>query len=170
MGQAFIFLLAGYETTSSTLAFAAYLLAIHQDCQEKLQREVDEFYARHVHIFTALLSQLSVQELQYLDMVISETLRMLACDAAKDWNVNGHFIPAGATVAIPAGYIYYDPEYWPEPEKFLPKRFTAKAKSQRHPFTYFPFGAGPWSCIAMRLALLEEKIAMIQAVQKFTFQ
>ncbi|XP_041114004.1 bifunctional cytochrome P450/NADPH--P450 reductase 1-like [Polyodon spathula] len=49
MGQAFIFLLAGYETTSSTLAFAAYLLAIHQDCQEKLQREVDEFYARHVH-------------------------------------------------------------------------------------------------------------------------
>lgn len=171
MGQAFIFLLAGYETTSSTLAFAAYLLAIHQDCQEKLQREVDEFYARH-----DAPDYNNVQELQYLDMVISETLRMyppgfrFARDATKDWNVNGHFIPAGATIEIPAGYVHYDPEYWPEPEKFIPERFTTEAKSQRHPFTYLPFGAGPRSCIAMRLALLEAKIAMIRAVQKFTFQ
>ncbi|XP_058883506.1 thromboxane-A synthase-like [Acipenser ruthenus] len=100
-------------------------------------------------------------------MVISETLRMyppgfrFTRDAAKDWNVNGHFIPAGATIEIPAGYIHYDPEYWPEPEKFIPERFTTEAKSQRHPFTYLPFGAGPRSCIAMRLALLEAKIAMI---------
>ncbi|RXM35494.1 Thromboxane-A synthase [Acipenser ruthenus] len=62
MGQAFIFLLAGYETTSSTLAFAAYLLAIHQECQEKLQREVDEFYARHC----LFKKQISVQHTRSL--------------------------------------------------------------------------------------------------------
>ncbi|KAI4901924.1 hypothetical protein NFI96_022516, partial [Prochilodus magdalenae] len=47
VGQAFLFLLAGYETSSNTLAFVSYLLAIHPDCQEKVQREVDDFYTRH---------------------------------------------------------------------------------------------------------------------------
>lgn len=48
VGQAFIFLLAGYETSSNTLAFTCYLLAIHQDCQERVQQEVDQFFSRHV--------------------------------------------------------------------------------------------------------------------------
>ncbi|KAK1784619.1 hypothetical protein P4O66_003305 [Electrophorus voltai] len=48
IGQAFIFLLAGYETSSNTMAFVSYLLAIHPPCQEKLQREVDDFYTKYV--------------------------------------------------------------------------------------------------------------------------
>lgn len=48
VGQSFIFLLAGYETSSNTLAFACYLLALHPECQKKLQEEVDEFFSRHV--------------------------------------------------------------------------------------------------------------------------
>lgn len=48
VGQAFVFLLAGYETSSNTLAFTCYLLAINPECQRKVQREVDEFFARHV--------------------------------------------------------------------------------------------------------------------------
>ncbi|KAA0715124.1 Thromboxane-A synthase [Triplophysa tibetana] len=48
VGQAFIFLLAGYETSSNTLAFTCYLLAIHQECQDRVQQEVDEFFSRHL--------------------------------------------------------------------------------------------------------------------------
>ncbi|KTG33904.1 hypothetical protein cypCar_00004520 [Cyprinus carpio] len=48
VGQSFIFLLAGYETSSNTLAFTCYLLALHPECQKKLQEEVDEFFSRHV--------------------------------------------------------------------------------------------------------------------------
>lgn len=48
IGQAFIFLLAGYETSSNTLAFVCYLLAIHPECQKKVQRELDDFFSRHV--------------------------------------------------------------------------------------------------------------------------
>ncbi|MBN3299316.1 thromboxane-A synthase [Amia ocellicauda] len=171
IGQAFIFLLAGYETTSNTLAFACYLLAINPECQEKLINEVEDFYIRH-----DAPDYNNVQELLYLDMVISETLRMyppgfrFARDAARDCTVNGQFIPAGSTVEIPAGYIHYDPEFWPDPEKFIPERFTTEAKAKRHPFVYLPFGAGPRSCVGMRLALLEIKIAMIRVFQKFCFE
>lgn len=48
VGQAFVFLLAGYETSSNTLAFTCYLLALHPDCQHKIHKEVDEFFTRHV--------------------------------------------------------------------------------------------------------------------------
>lgn len=51
VGQAFVFLLAGYETSSNTLAFTCYLLAIHPECQHKVHEEVDEFFTRHVSLF-----------------------------------------------------------------------------------------------------------------------
>lgn len=50
VGQAFVFLLAGYETSSNTLAFTCYLLAIHRECQSKVQEEVDDFFTRHVSV------------------------------------------------------------------------------------------------------------------------
>jgi len=50
VGQAFVFLLAGYETSSNTLAFTCYLLAINPECQRRVQEEVDEFYTRHVGV------------------------------------------------------------------------------------------------------------------------
>lgn len=47
-GQAFLFLIAGYETTTSTLSFATYLLATNPECQERVLQEVDDFSAKHV--------------------------------------------------------------------------------------------------------------------------
>uniref|UniRef100_A0A673WII6 Thromboxane-A synthase n=1 Tax=Salmo trutta TaxID=8032 RepID=A0A673WII6_SALTR len=168
VGQAFVFFLAGYETSSNTLAFTCYLLALHPECQSKLQAEVDDFFTRYDSP-----DYTNVQDLKYLDMVISEALRLyppgfrFARDVDEDCMVNGQFLPKGATLEIPAGYLHYDPEYWPEPEKFIPERFTAEAKASRHPFVYLPFGAGPRSCVGMRLAQLEIKMALVHVFRKF---
>ncbi|TNN41244.1 Thromboxane-A synthase [Liparis tanakae] len=123
VGQAFVFLLAGYETSSSALAFTCYLLAIHPECQSKVQQEVDEFYTKHESP-----DYTNVQELKYLDMVLSETLRLyppgfrFGRDIDQDCLLNGQFLPRGATLEVPVGFLHYDPEYWPEPERFLPER------------------------------------------------
>uniref|UniRef100_A0A4W5RD22 Thromboxane-A synthase n=1 Tax=Hucho hucho TaxID=62062 RepID=A0A4W5RD22_9TELE len=168
VGQAFVFFLAGYETSSNTLAFTCYLLALHPECQSKLQAEVDDFFTRYDSP-----DYTNVQDLKYLDMVISEALRLyppgfrFARDVDEDCVVNGQFLPKGATLEIPAGDLHYDPEYWPEPEKFIPDRLPAEAKASRHPFVYLPFGAGPRSCVCMRLAQLEIKMALVHVFRKF---
>ncbi|XP_064145725.1 thromboxane-A synthase isoform X2 [Loxodonta africana] len=125
VGQAFIFLIAGYEIVTNTLSFATYLLAIHPDCQEKLLREVDRFYEKH-----PALQYCSLQEgLPYLDMVIAETLRLyppafrFTRESAKDCKLLGQHIPAGAVVEMAVGALHHDPEHWPQPEAFDPERF-----------------------------------------------
>nr|XP_057943563.1 thromboxane-A synthase isoform X2 [Doryrhamphus excisus] len=169
IGQAFVFLLAGYETSSNTLGFTCYLLALHSECQQRVQEEVDDFFRRHESP-----DYMNVQELKYLDMVVSEALRLyppafrFARDIEEDCVVNGVFFPKGASLEIPAGFLHSDPEHWPEPEKFIPERFTPEAKASRHPFVYLPFGAGPRNCVGMRLAQLEIKMALVRLFHRFT--
>ncbi|XP_077423450.1 thromboxane-A synthase [Vanacampus margaritifer] len=168
VGQAFVFLLAGHETSSNTLAFTCYLLAVHPECQCRVQEEVDDFFGKHESP-----DYTNVQELKYLDMVVCEALRLyppgfrFSREIEQDCVVNGVCLPKGALLEIPAGFLHYDPEHWPEPEKFIPERFTPEAKASRHAFVYLPFGAGPRNCVGMRLAQLEIKMALVHLFRKF---
>ncbi|XP_027626317.1 thromboxane-A synthase isoform X2 [Tupaia chinensis] len=172
VGQAFLFLIAGYEIVTNTLSFATYLLATHPDCQEKLLREVDLFKEKHM-----TPEYCDLQEgLPYLDMVIAETLRMyppafrFTREAARDCEVLGQRIPAGAVLEMAVGALHHDPEHWPHPETFDPERFTAEAQRRQRPFTYLPFGAGPRSCMGVRLGLLEVKLTLFHILCQFRFQ
>ncbi|XP_037539316.1 thromboxane-A synthase [Nematolebias whitei] len=169
VAQAFVVLLGGYETSCNTLSFTCYLLAIHPDCQRKLQEEVDEFFTRHDSP-----NYTNVQELKYLDMVVCETLRLYppgyrySREVDHDCVIKGQFLPKGVTLDIFPGFLHHDPEYWPEPEKFIPERFTPEAKANRHPFVYLPFGAGPRSCVGMRLAQLEIRMVFAHLFHRFS--
>ncbi|ELR53491.1 Thromboxane-A synthase [Bos mutus] len=172
VGQAFIFLIAGYEIVTNTLSFATYLLATNPECQEKLLEEVDCFSKEHL-----APEYCSLQEgLPYLDMVIKETLRMyppafrFTRVAAQDCEVLGQRIPAGAVLETAVGALHYDPEHWPNPENFNPERFTAEAQQRQRPYTYLPFGAGPRSCLGVRLGLLELKLTLLHILRKFRFE
>lgn len=70
-------------------------------------------------------------------------------------------------VLIPVYAIHYDPEIYPEPEKFDPERFSPENKAKRHPYLYLPFGVGPRSCIANRFAIIEGKAAVAHLVLNF---
>ncbi|XP_012863018.1 thromboxane-A synthase [Echinops telfairi] len=172
VGQAFLFLIAGYEIVTNTLSFATYLLATHPACQEKLLEEVDRFHEKHAEPGYRSLQD----DLPYLDMVIAETLRLyppafrFTRKAAKDCELLGQPIPAGAVLEIAVGALHHDPEHWPSPEVFDPERFLAEAQRQRRPFTYLPFGAGPRSCLGVHLGLLEVKLALLSVLRAFRFQ
>eukprot|EP00106_Octopus_bimaculoides_P016891 XP_014784333.1 PREDICTED: cytochrome P450 3A19-like [Octopus bimaculoides] len=85
----------------------------------------------------------------------------------KACTIKGVKIPEKLTVRIAVDALHYNPKYWPEPEKFIPERFSEEAKSKQVPFTYLPFGEGPRMCLGMRLAKLEFKIAAVEMIRNF---
>ena len=72
IAQSFVFLIAGYETSSNTLGLTSHHIATHPEVQEKLQQEIDSVWTDGEQLPTYE----TVNELPYLDMVISETLRL----------------------------------------------------------------------------------------------
>ncbi|KFO78913.1 Cytochrome P450 3A13, partial [Cuculus canorus] len=170
LSQAFIFIFAGYETISTTLSYTAYELALHPDVQQKLLNEIDSVFPNK-----APLTYEAMMKMEYLDMTVSETLRLfpiggrLERTCKKDVEINGVTIPKGAIVMIPSYTLHRDPKHWPNPEEFRPERFSKENKEAVDPYTYLPFGAGPRNCIGMRFALLTLKAALIVLLQHFTF-
>ncbi|KAI0240414.1 Cytochrome P450 3A24 [Lamellibrachia satsuma] len=167
LGNAMLFFLAGYDTTSTTLTYLMYNLARHPDCQQKAADEVDRVVGDQDEVSYEMLSKLT-----YLDMCIQETLRMYPPSIGMDREVkcdiivNGVILPENAIVTIPIYALHHDPEVWPEPDKFDPERFTAEAKASRNPFAYMPFGHGPRNCIGMRLAQQEMKMVMMSVLRQ----
>ncbi|CAO2630600.1 Cytochrome P450 3A11 [Lemmus lemmus] len=171
MAQSIIFIFGGYETSSNTLAFALYLLATHPDIQKTLQDKIDVAFPNK-----APPNYDKVMEMEYLDMVLNETLRLytifhrLERVCKQDVKMDGVFIPKGSIVMIPIFSLHRDPQYWPEPEEFRPERFSKENKGSIDPYVYMPFGNGPRNCIGMRFALMNMKLALTKVLQNFSFQ
>ena len=72
IAQSFVFLIAGYETSSNTLGLTCHHIAVNPQVQDKLLQEIDSVWTDEEQMLTYEM----VNELPYLDMVISETLRL----------------------------------------------------------------------------------------------
>uniref|UniRef100_A0A671TX27 Cytochrome P450 3A n=1 Tax=Sparus aurata TaxID=8175 RepID=A0A671TX27_SPAAU len=170
LSQAMIFLFAGYETTSSSLSFAAYNLALNPHIMKRLQDEIDATFPGKAPVEYQALMQM-----EYLDCVINESLRLypiaprLERVAKATVEINGLVIPKGMIVMVPTWPLHRHPDLWPDPEAFKPERFSKENKETFDPYTYMPFGLGPRNCIGMRFALVMMKLALVEILQKYSF-
>lgn len=99
----------------------------------------------------------AVQKMKYMDMFISETLRLWPAapgtdrTCVKDYSYDdGQYkfkVDKGTALSIPIVSLHHDAKYWNEPEKFNPDRFSDENKDNVVPGTYMPFGVGPRNCI-----------------------
>ena len=168
IGQCQIFLFAGYETSSNTLAYITYQLALNQNVQDKLREEIKEAVKRNPESSLYDLSH----DIDYLDCVINESLRLnpplaqVNRECVNDYKFNDIFIPAGLQVIIPVYFLHRDSDVTlmsgPTQKKLIPR-------DCRHPYQFLPFGLGPRSCIGMRFALMEIKIALVKFLMKYKF-
>ncbi|KAL1494592.1 hypothetical protein ABEB36_010165 [Hypothenemus hampei] len=171
--QAFIFFLAGFETTSTTTSFALFELARDQIIQKKAREEAFRIMTKH----QGKITYDSLMELKYLDMIVNETLRkyppapvfLRKCTKRYSIMETGKFIEEGQSVLIPCLGLHRDPKYFPNPELFDPDRFSDENKGKVIDGTYIPFGAGPRNCIGMRFAMIQAKIALILCILNFEF-
>ncbi|NP_001088495.1 cytochrome P450 family 3 subfamily A member 5 L homeolog [Xenopus laevis] len=171
LAQSLIFIMAGYETTSTTLMFLAYNIAMHPDVQSRLEEEIDTLLPNKAPpTYEALM------KMEYMDMVINETMRLFPSAiridrvCKKTMEINGVTIPAGVVIVVPLFVLHLNPEVWPEPEKFQPERFSKENQKNQDPYSFLPFGTGPRNCIGMRFALVNMKLALTLLLQNFRFE
>ncbi|KAM7343833.1 putative cytochrome P450 6a14 [Cochliomyia hominivorax] len=172
--QTFVFFLAGFETSSTTMAFCLYELARNLDIQEKLREEI----LANIKENKGELTYEGMNSMKYLEQVIAETLRLypvlpnLIRKSMTDYQIPNscHRLEKGTTVVIPVAAIHADPEYFPDPEKFDPSRFATEEIEKRHPCAYLPFGDGPRNCIGSRFGKMQTKIGLISLLQRYRFE
>jgi cytochrome P450 len=161
--QALTFLLAGHETTAATLAWALLLLARHPQAQERLQAEVDRELGGRAPELADLAG------LPYAAMTLHETMRLypavwlLPRRSLADDRIGGYRIPARSDVLLSVYSMHRHPDFWPEPDRFLPERFASGAPSA----AYMPFGAGPRACVGRRAGVVETTVLLAMIAARF---
>jgi len=180
MGQAAVFLTAGFETSSSTQAFALYEVARQPAIQERLRNEIKEMLSETGGKVT-YDSVMDTVKMPYLHQVVHETLRIYSILPVLDRecvNPEGYSlepfsdfrIPFGMPIYVPYYAIQRDEKNFPDPIKFDPERFSPENIGDIKPFTNFPFGSGPRNCIGERFGLLQVKTGLVKIFKEFRLE
>lgn len=153
-------LLAGHDTTASTLSWALHLIDRHPEVGERMRAEAAGVLTGETVVYEDL------HRLPYTAMVVQEVMRLyppvwlLPREAVAADRIGPHALPAGADVLICPYTLHRHPEFWPEPDRFDPERFAAQRVGERHRFAYIPFGAGPRVCVGSSLGMMEATIVL----------
>jgi cytochrome P450 len=148
-------LLAGHETTASTVGWTLNLVSQHPAVRDRLHDEAVAVYGDRRPTYEDL------PRLRYTSMVLQETMRLfppvwiLTRRAVADDEVGGYHVPAGAEVLICPYTLHRHPRYWADPERFDPARFDPDVPVNRPRYAHIPFGAGPRFCVGNHLGMME---------------
>lgn len=155
LDQVVTFLVAGSETTASTLAFVFHLLGRHPDIERRMQAEIDEVLDGRPAVFEDL------PRLEYTRGVITETLRLYPPSwlsmrvAAEDTEIGGRRIAANTMIMYSSYALHHNARLFPDPELFDPERWLPSRAAEVPRGALLPFGAGSHKCIGDVLALAE---------------
>lgn len=148
-------LLAGHETTASTLSWTLHLIAGRPDVRRWLRAEARETLG------DALPRHEDLGRLSYTTMVVQEAMRLfppvwlLPRLSREADEIAGFRVPAGADVLVCPYALHRHPAHWPDPDRFDPDRFAPEATADRPRHAYIPFGGGPHFCVGSNLGMAE---------------
>lgn len=167
--QVLIFLLAGHDTTASTLACLLVELARAPEWQQTVRDELDQ------GLSGPLVSADDLAALPWTVRSVREAMRLypaahsIGRRTTADEVLQGYRIPSGSAIVISPWAVHRSPKIWPDPDTFDPRRFDLPAGQipGGHRYAWFPFGAGPHTCIGMQLAMLEIPMVLATIVQSY---
>ncbi|KAL1596515.1 hypothetical protein SLS60_009162 [Paraconiothyrium brasiliense] len=166
-------IVAGSETSATSVAYELFFLAKYPEKQRKLREELFKSMPGGVSDW----SYAKVKEVSYLDDFINETLRLkppIMLGVQRETSEKGLridndiYVPPRTTVMVPMQAIQKDPRYWPQAEEFIPERWTERRKdmgTDNAPF--FPFCMGPHLCAGKIVAYTSMRIALSKLVMEF---
>ncbi|MFJ7073759.1 cytochrome P450 [Streptomyces sp. NPDC098781] len=144
-------LAAGHETTAGTLTWLHLLLDQYPDTREQALAAGPEG---------------SEQRRRAIQALVHETLRLypsvwiLPRHTAEDDTLAGYSVEAGTDILVCPWLTHRDPELWPDPERFDPRRFLTPDGRPAQPGAYLPFGIGPRTCLGTQFALRESTVLL----------
>jgi cytochrome P450 len=157
---------AGQETTANTMTWLWYVLDQNPEVERRLRAEVASVIGNRRPTFDDLA------RLEYTTLVIHEVLRLyptvwvMLRFSDQEANIGGYRVPAGSPLLLSPFVSQRDPEFWPNPEAFIPERFTPERSAGRPRFAYYPFGGGPRQCIGNKFSIMEAQLMTAMMVQR----
>ncbi|KAL5753680.1 hypothetical protein ACOSP7_021900 [Xanthoceras sorbifolium] len=166
-------LIAAMDTSATTIDWALSELIKHPRIMKKVKNELENVVG-----IDKMVEESDLDNVEYLDMVIKETLRLhpvvpllLPHESREDCIVNGFHIPKKSRVFINVWAIGRDPDAWTDPNKFYPKRFVGSNIDLRgRDFQLIPFGSGRRSCAGMQLGLIVVRLVLAQLIHCFDWE
>jgi len=161
-------IVAGSETSATTMNWVWYCLSQHPEVAAKLHHEVDQASYDLIPGFE------HVEELPYTRQVVEEVLRlyppvwMYSRKAIKQDKLGEYDVMPGTDIFISPYFMHRHADFWPQPDKFDPARFETEAVKQRHRNAFIPFSAGPRRCIGDFFAMVEAQVHFGLMCRHFT--
>ena len=152
-------IVAGHETTASTLNWTWYLISQHPEVEQRLSNELNNL--------TTFSEFDDLPRFLYTRQIIDEAMRLypagwlLTRRALRDDWLGEYFVPAGTEIYVPPYFIQRHPDVWEEPDRFNPDRFRPDNSKHRHRLATIPFSAGPRNCIGALFARVEMQIHLM---------
>jgi len=159
-------IVAGHETTASTLNWTWYLISQHPDVEEKLANELRGLPG------SAFPELDDLPKFPYARQILEECLRLypagwlMTRKALKDDQLGDYFVPAGTEIYVSPYFIQRHPDLWDDPDRFNPGRFAPDQSQDRHRLAMLPFSAGPRNCIGEFLARIEMQIHLMMVAKQ----
>jgi cytochrome P450 len=158
---------AGHETSATSLSWIHYLLSQHPQVRTRLRGEIDRVLGKRAPTMQDL------DQLPYTEQVVNESLRLyspihsISRVALQADTLGGYAIPEGATIYVSLYATHRLVQFWPQPERFDPERFTPAENERRPRFAFVPFAAGHRNCVGGTTAIAELKLAIAVLAQRY---
>jgi len=157
---------AGHETTASTLNWTWYLLSRHPRVEQRVQAEVDTV-VRGDAVGLADMAKAPLTR-----QVLDEAMRLYPAGwlmtrrALKDDQLGEYVVPAGTEIYIAPYFMQRHPGFWEDPARFDPDRFAPERSQDRPELAMLPFSAGPRNCIGEQYARTEMQIHLMTMAKR----
>lgn len=167
-----VIFIAGIDTSSNAILTTIVLLAIHQQHQDKVAKELAD-------IFESADCDVTYEHLLkmfHLECAIKEALRLfppapiVLRQCSDDIKISCGKIPKGTVLMLNIAHLHRNEEYWgPQSDRFDPARFLPENSRNRPPYSYLPFSGGPRNCIGMKYADIAVKIVVARLLRRYKF-
>ncbi|KAL3225846.1 hypothetical protein MRX96_025428 [Rhipicephalus microplus] len=164
---------AGTDSTASGVSWTLYLLGLYPSKLARAHEELDQVIGQNPD---GIISSEDLVQLNYLECCLKESLRLyppfplFGRKLEHDMIIDGYRLPKGLTCFVNLYSLHRDPRHFRQPESFLPERFLSEEFTQRHPYSYVPFSAGPKNCLGQRFFMQEAKLLLAKVLSKFTLE